>query len=125
MPRLVLIRGVPGTGKTTLAREYAKQGYVHCENDQYFLGHGGKYPFNEALWPAAKNDCLLRVGRAMHAGKDVVVANTFTQHWQMDSYLNLAHALGYEVNIITLTHEYGSIHNVPAEMARIRAIWED
>ena len=30
---LLLIRGLPGSGKTTMAKKYAQAGYVHCEAD--------------------------------------------------------------------------------------------
>jgi tRNA uridine 5-carbamoylmethylation protein Kti12 len=34
--KLILIRGLPGSGKSTIAREYVKQGYHHFEADMYF-----------------------------------------------------------------------------------------
>ena len=33
---LLLIRGLPGSWKTTMVKKYAQAGYVHCEADQYF-----------------------------------------------------------------------------------------
>lgn len=37
---LVLIRGLPGSGKTTMARVLALLGYDHHEADQYFELNG-------------------------------------------------------------------------------------
>lgn len=42
---LLLIRGLPGSGKSTMAKEYAKAGYVHCEADQFFE-IDGQYRFD-------------------------------------------------------------------------------
>lgn len=126
MLELIIIRGVPGTGKTTLAiTEYVPRGYVHCENDQYW-GENRPAQFTRQDWDAAKAFCFRKVTEAMKAGQNVVVSNTFTQHWQYGCYLWLAKKYGYEVKIIRLTHEYGSVHNIPeAEMRHIRALWED
>ena len=126
MPELVIIRGIPGTGKSTLGREFAAAGYQHFENDMYFQGRGGTHPFSKDLWPAAKSWCLMQTAAAMKLGYNIVVSNTFTQHDQYSSYTNLAKAYHYTLRIISLTEEHGSIHNVPEDlMQRIRQIWEN
>jgi hypothetical protein len=70
---LLLIRGLPGSGKTTMAKKYAQAGYVHCEADQYFEV-GGEYRFDGSKLRAAHDDCLRRAIAAMDAGRSVVVA---------------------------------------------------
>lgn len=64
---LLLIRGLPGSGKTTMAKKYAEVGYVHCEADQYFET-GGEYHFDAGKLRAAHDDCLRRTIAAMDAG---------------------------------------------------------
>lgn len=75
---LILITGLPGTGKTTLAREYAaKYGALHLNSDllRRELGLMGHYR------PEDKKkvyDALLeRAREALSAGKEVVVDSTF------------------------------------------------
>ncbi len=52
---LILIRGLPGSGKSTFAREYFSneaafrkmpiQKYIHLEADMYYTDHEGNYNF--------------------------------------------------------------------------------
>jgi len=68
MNELLLIRGLPGSGKTTMAKEYEKSGYVHCEADQYFEVDG-EYRFEGSKLRAAHDDCLRRA-IAAQGGRD-------------------------------------------------------
>lgn len=45
----------------------------------------------------------------------IAVANTFTQEWEMQPYLDLAKEHGYTVHTIIVENRHGneSIHNVP------------
>lgn len=90
---LLLIRGLPGSGKTTMAKKYAQAGYVHCEADQYFEVDG-EYRFDGIKLRAAHDDCLRRAIAALDAGRSVVVSNTFTRRWEMAPYLKAAKKRG-------------------------------
>lgn len=121
---LLLIRGLPGSGKTTMAQEYAKAGYVHCEADQYFEVDG-EYRFDSSKLHAAHDDCLRRAIAAMDAGRSVVVANTFVRRWEMEPYLKAAKKRGINVRIVEATGNWPNVHSVPADVIeRMRARWE-
>src|SRR5690606_13531703 len=125
-PQLVLIRGLPGSGKSTLAREYAAKGYVHVEADDYFVGADGVYRFNPSGLPEAHAQCLSRAAAALKAGRDCVVANTFSRRWEMSPYIDVANSLGAEVTEITCTGNWPNVHDVPeSTIARMRARWEE
>jgi predicted kinase len=121
---LLLIRGLPGSGKTTMAKEYAKAGYVHCEADQYFEVNG-QYRFDGSKLRAAHDDCLRRSIAAMDSGRSVVVSNTFTRRWEMEPYLRAAKKRGINARIVEATGNWENVHGVPAEaIERMRARWE-
>ena len=121
---LLLIRGLPGSGKTTMAKKYAEVGYVHCEADQYFE-RDGVYKFDPAKLHAAHDDCLRRAIAALDAGRSVVVANTFTCRWEMEPYLKAAKKRGIKVRIVKATGNWPNVHGVPADtIERMRERWE-
>ena len=121
---LLLIRGLPGSGKTTMAKKYAQAGYVHCEADQYFEVDG-EYRFDGSKLRAAHDDCLRRAIAAMDAGHSVVVANTFSRRWEMAPYLKAAKKRDINVRIIEATGNWANVHGVPADaIERMRARWE-
>lgn len=48
MLQLVLVRGLPGSGKSTIAKSFIPHNFVHLETDMYFINSAGEYKFNPA-----------------------------------------------------------------------------
>lgn len=120
---LVLIRGLPGSGKSTLAKRH--KGYIHCEADDFFLD-AGEYKFDRTKLSAAHAACLSKAERNIRAGFNVVVANTFSQRWEVQPYLDLAKSLGVSVRILEAQGQWDSIHNVPKQaIQRMKDRWEE
>jgi len=122
---LYIVRGLPGSGKSTYAKTLVPAS-AHFEADQYFM-KGDKYAFDPSKLKDAHADCLARTRKAMVDGKHKVVAvsNTFTQKWEVQPYINLANELGWTVKVIRMTGNYGSIHDVPKDsIERMRGRFE-
>jgi len=122
---LVLIRGLPGSGKSTLARKYAEVGYVHLEADHFFTDGDGNYRFNPRDISLAHSWCQTAAQEAMDDGKSVVVANTFTEYWEMANYFLAAKERSVKVVVIEATGMWENIHGVPeVALKRMRDRWQ-
>ncbi len=108
---LILLRGLPGSGKSTLAKRICNQ---HVEADMFFL-LDGEYKFNPSKLKEAHEWCREKTESWMKDGYNVVVSNTFTQEWEMESYYQLAKKYDYQVHTIIVEnrHDGKNIHGVP------------
>lgn len=117
MNRLILVRGVPGSGKSTYARSLLERNieYVHFEADMWFE-RNGKYEFDAKKLGQAHAWCRTQTEDALRAGKTVIVSNTFTTIKELVPYFNISKdVLGTNPYVYTCEGEYESIHDVPRD----------
>ena len=119
---LILLRGVPGSGKSTLGNVILyspsnNESHV-LSTDNYFLNENGEYLFDSTKLREAHNDCQEKCAERMRLEfSKIVIANTFTQEWEMEKYYEMAERYRYRVHsVIVENRHYGlNVHNVPKD----------
>lgn len=115
MKELFILRGLPGSGKSTLGALIAD---VVCSADDHFVGEDGVYRFEPTKLKAAHSACGEKCEEAMVAGTPrIAIANTSTREWEWEWYVQLAKKYGYRVHslIAENRHHGHNIHGVPEE----------
>ena len=120
MRQLILLRGLPGSGKSTFAKNYALNiDGIHLEADMFFTDkETGAYVFDPSKLRYAHEWCQERVESFMkHGAQPIIVTNTFTQEWEMQPYFDMAEKYDYMVHPFIAENRHNGVneHGVPAE----------
>jgi predicted kinase len=119
MKTLYIVRGIPGSGKSTFAKSI---GGIHIEADQFFM-ENGKYNFDITKIKLAHKYCQNQTEAWMKTdgtqvnNDKIVVSNTFTQEWEMEPYFKLAEKYGYRTFSLIVENRHGGVneHDVPED----------
>ena len=124
---LYIIRGLPGSGKSTLGEKLAdtymdyhpKHGgtkHYSYAADDWFTDRKGNYNFVPEELPEAHEDCRARVLGAMLSGaENIATCNTFTQAWEAAPYFKLCELHGYTPVVLECQSQFGNVHGCPQE----------
>lgn len=134
-PVLILVRGLPGSGKTTLAHSISSTllsedilSVCHAA-DNFFssiYNRVGEYKFDPKMLSYAHMGCLADAAVSLYNDYHTIIHNTFTQRWEMEEYFKLADILGVTALVIECKGNFKSVHNVPESVIqKMKDRWED
>lgn len=119
--RLIIIRGIPGSGKSTYAKKIkhdlfeSGNSVTHFEADMFFM-KDGKYNWNPKLAPIAHKWCYNSVFKSFDSGTNVViVSNTFVKLGDMNTYIKEAESRNIDVTVYRMENRFKNVHEVPEE----------
>lgn len=87
---VIIMRGVPGSGKSYLAYQLRGNGVV-LSTDDYFINYQGQYVFDRNQLSFAHDWNQNRADKEMKSGTNpVVIDNTNLEAWEMQPYVTMA-----------------------------------
>lgn len=99
---VVIMRGCPGSGKSTYLSRYYPGAFV-CSADEYYVDERGDYRFNpkEIKWAHlfCQNAFIAALKNSLPL---IAVDNTNTLAWEFEKYVQLARNYGYNVLIVRI-----------------------
>ena len=110
---LIIVRGLPGSGKTTFAKLLGTKA-ICCADD--YVTRNGVYNWKPETIGVSHEWCQRKCRRFMKAQVErIVIANTNTTEREMQPYMDLARQFGYMVHTVIVENRHGgkNIHNVP------------
>mgnify|MGYP003423652501 FL=1 len=112
---LLLVRGLPGSGKSTFVHSIAPLDFAWEEADHYMIDDDGNYKFEPNKLEYAHQCCQENTRNHLLSGTSVAVANTSTTEKEVEIYKKIAEEAG--ANFVSLIVENRnnteSIHGVP------------
>ncbi|MFL5753579.1 MAG: AAA family ATPase [Bacteroidia bacterium] len=120
---LIVLRGLPGSGKSSLAELLSENGkYPVYSIDSFFTDPiSGEYHFDFSRNHLAYKKCEEDVKNAMSLSLEkIFVDNTFTIEWELEPYFKLAAQFKYRLFVLTVENRHGNknIHNISEEQLK-------
>lgn len=115
---LILLRGVPGSGKSSTAQLLSSMYEIaHIEADHYFIDSEGNYNFKPSELSKAHEYCQNVCRVALNSGSDIIVSNTSTTEKEVQTYKDIAAECGANFISLIVENRHGgeNVHNVHSE----------
>lgn len=112
--KIVILRGIPGSGKSTYIRDHTPTAKV-CSADHYFEDARGRYNFDIQKIKAAHEFCKMTFLHYLENGVPLIaVDNTNIKLWEFKWYVQRAKMYSYDVEVVRL--------DIPPDIAAKRCI---
>lgn len=127
-----IMRGVPGSGKSTIAKMLANgNGVIHSTDDYFYVD--GEYCFNPFQLSENHDRNFQAFCRSLDEGVPIVICdNTNVRRCDFEGYVNSAIQAGYLVAFVIMSHPKAEVasertaHKVPVVVIqRMIDYWED
>ena len=120
MNSLIILRGLPGAGKTTLAKLLSEENkWPVFSIDSYFIDPTtNEYTFEFDKNHLAYKNCQEQTKEAMqNKTEKIFIDNVFSLDWEIEPYFKLASDHHYSVFVTTVENYHGSKnkHNINQE----------
>jgi predicted kinase len=112
---VTIMQGVPGSGKSTVAKALAQAtGAIIHSTDDYFMVKG-VYRFDPAKLTEYHHKNQEAARQSLENGQSVIIDNTNIRVWQARPYVLMAKEFGAKIQIVSVQGEFNNEHNVPLE----------
>lgn len=124
MKWVIILRGIPGSGKSTVANLFGQMGAVICSTDNYHMING-EYKFNPKKLGEYHNKNLNNfIEYIQKETQMIIVDNTNIKRNHYLPYIEEAKANGYEIYAITFVPQNieecikRNVHGAPEDVIR-------
>ena len=133
--QMIIMRGLPGSGKSTIAYQIVAHGGEVCSSDHYMY-EGDEYVYRPEKLAETHRHCQNAALEACRQGiSPVVIDNCNATKRDMNPYLEIARRFGYEVSYRQPETAWArdpaecakrNSHNVPEKaIQKVFARWEE
>lgn len=122
MKELIILRGLPGSGKSTFAYLLTKdRNSVIIENDQ-FMYEDGIYVWKQSKLKQAVKHTSEKLNKALNDEVEyIVISNVNARESDFNHYTKIAKEKGYKVSVVIMENraETKSRHGVPEDKLKL------
>ena len=122
----IFIRGIPGSGKTTLAKDLQLHfTSIHCEADMWMEDPIREYKFDPEKLKDCNEKCFNYFKDTLLNGFCAIVSNTFIKRWEIERYLDHCKRNHIRYIVIRCICDFGNLGVPPEKVFDMKMKFED